>query len=239
MLIAVPSKGRYNNCETYHRLDGNCTLYVPESELHLYKKKYKNVISVPINIKGITATRNFILTSTNDRWVVMIDDDVKTAGYNLLQSTKTKKIEIKSPEIWVNEFKKLFSVTEHFGYKIWGVRTESSPMGTYPYKPFLFKSYVTASCMGIINDGSYLFNEDFKVKEDYEISLRHINEFGGIVAARYLHWENSHWHDEGGCKDYRTQHIEEYCIKKLKKMYPSMVAAANKKNNKYTIKLNI
>lgn len=239
MHIAIPSKGRYNKCPSYDRLNGNCFLYVPESEYHLYIKNYKNVISVPLSYSCITMTRNFILNNCKDRWVVMIDDDVKTAGYNLLNAHNIKKVEIKEPEIWLNEFKKLFSITEQFEYKIWGIRTENSSMGTYPYKPFLFKSYVTASCMGIINDGSYLFDERFKVKEDYEISLRHIKQYGGIVAARYLHWENSHWHDDGGCKDYRTQSIEEDCIKKLKSLYPNMVSNANKKNNKYTIKLNL
>jgi glycosyltransferase involved in cell wall biosynthesis len=239
MLIAIPSKGRSNNCPSYDRLNGNCTLFVPESELHQYLKKYKNVIPVPIHVKGITATRNWILKNTDERWVVMLDDDVKTAGYNHLHRLNTKKIEIKDVHVWVNEFKKIFSITEQLGYKIWGIRTESSPMGTYPYKPFLFKSYVTASCIGIINDGSYYFDERFIVKEDYEICLRHISEFGGIVAARYIHWENSHWEDEGGCKDYRTQKIEENCIGLLKELYPNLVSGVTRKNNKYTIKLSL
>jgi hypothetical protein len=239
MLIAIPSKGRPNNCPSYERLEGNCVLFVPESEFHQYKTKYKNVISIPISVKGITQTRNWILKNTDERWVVMIDDDVKYAGYNLLLDTKCKKVEIKESDIWVQEFKKLFSITEQFNYKIWGIKTESAPMSTYPYKPFLFKSYVTASCMGIINDKSYYFDENFIVKEDYEICLRHISEFGGIIAARYLHWENSHWEDDGGCKDYRTQKVEEDSIKLLKSMYPNLVSGVTRKNNKYTIKLSL
>jgi glycosyltransferase involved in cell wall biosynthesis len=239
MLIAIPSKGRPNNCKSYDLLKGNCTLFVPESEYHQYIINYKNVVSVPLNIVGITSTRNWILKNTNERWVVMLDDDIKYAGYNLLQKRTTKKIDITDPQIWINEFKKLFSITEQFNYKIWGVRTESSPMGTYPYKPFLFKSYVTASCMGIINDGSYLFDETFKVKEDYEICLRHIVNLGGIICARYLFWENSHWVDEGGCKDYRTQDIEKECILKLKNLYPNIISSVTKKNNKFTITLNL
>ena len=239
MLIAIPSKGRAGKCKSYDLLQGNCTLFVPESEYHQYIVYYKNVIPIPLVVSGITATRNWILKNTNDRWVVMLDDDVKYAGYNLLQKRNTKKINLTDPKIWIDEFKKLFSITEQFNYKIWGIRTESSPMGTHPYKPFLFKSYVTASCMGVINDGSYLFDENFKVKEDYEICLRHILNLGGIVAARYLFWENSHWVDEGGCKDYRTQEIEKDCILRLKKMYPSMISGVTKKNNKFTITLNL
>ena len=32
--------------------------------------------------------------------------------------------------------------------------------------------------MGIVNDGEYLFDENFPVKEDYEICLRHIKDKG-------------------------------------------------------------
>lgn len=239
MLIAIPSKGRPTNCPSYERLQGNCTLFVPESELKNYSIKYKNVLPVPITVKGITQTRNWILKNTDERFVVMLDDDIKTAGYLKLNSTSAKRIEIMDYKIWLNEFYKLFDICEFLDYKIWGLKTESAPMSTYPYKPFNFKSYVTASCMGIINDGTFTFDERFIVKEDYEIALRHIKEKGGILAARYLHWENTHWHDDGGCKDYRTQKVEEDAIKLLKQMYPNMVGGATKKNNKYTIALTL
>ena len=93
--------------------------------------------------------------------------------------------------------------------------------------------------MGIINDGEYYFNEDYAVKEDYEICLRHIRDKGGILGIRYLHWENEHWTTEGGCKDYRTIEIERDCIKRLIKEYPGMVLSAKRKNNEFCIKLNL
>ena len=57
---------------------------------------------------------------------------------------------------------------------MWGVRTESSPRGTYPFKPILFRTYLTASCMGLINDGEYYFNtnEVSKSSERQRAQLR-------------------------------------------------------------------
>jgi hypothetical protein len=69
--------------------------------------------------------------------------------------------------------------------------------------------------------------------------LRHIRDKGGILAIRYLHWENDHWKTEGGCKDYRTVNMEKEAIKKLIKMYPNMIASAQRKANEFTIKLNL
>lgn len=238
MLLAIPSKGRAG-LTTSQKILPNATWFVPDSELHQYKGLYKNVVGVPISVKGITATRNWILKNTDEKWVVFLDDDAKNVGYTQLKERKSFRIDIRSEKFWNDEFVKLFDLTEQLNYKIWGVKTEAAPRSVYPYKPFLLKSYVTASCMGIINDGEYYFDERYKVKEDYEICLRHIRDKGGILAARYLHWENDHWEQDGGCKDYRTVEMEKNCIKMLIKDFPGMVKNVSRKANKFTIQLTL
>ena len=80
MIIAIPSKNRAGKT-TSQRVLPNATFYVPESEVHQYKQFVKNVIAVPKEVKGITPTRNWILKNTKERYVVFIDDDVKTCGW--------------------------------------------------------------------------------------------------------------------------------------------------------------
>ena len=201
MLIAVPSKGRAGQTTTDKILPNLSTWFVPSSEEHQYKGLYKNVIPVPKEVQGITATRNWILKNTNENWVVFLDDDAKNVGYTKLNERKSEKRDIKDESFWIEEFLKYFDLCEQLDYKIWGVKTEASPRSVHPYKPILLKSYVTASCMGMINDGEYYFDESYKVKEDYEICLRHFNDKGGILAIRYLHWENDHWQKDGDCND--------------------------------------
>lgn len=237
MIVAVPSKGRAGHTTT-NKILPNSVFYVPSSEIHQYSY-IKNVVAVPREIKGITSTRNWILRNTVDKWIVFLDDDVKSCGYTRLNETKSEKIEIKDEYFWESEFIKLFDMTEQLNYKIWGIKTEGSPRSVYPYKPINTKSYITASCMGIVNDGEYYFDEDFKVKEDYEICLRHIVDKGGILACRYIHWENDHWGKDGGCKDYRTVEIEKEAIKLLANKYPGMVRSAKRKANKFTIQLTL
>lgn len=219
MLIAIPSKNRAGKTTTNKILPNIGTFFVPESELHQYSY-IKNVIGVPKEVSGITNTRNWILKNTKDKWVVFLDDDAKNVGYTRLGLHNSYKIDIKDEGFWGEEFLKAFDLSEQLGYKMWGVKTEAAPMSVYPYKPILTKTYLTASCMGIINDGEFYFDEEFKVKEDYEICLRHIVKYGGILGIRYLHWENEHWVTDGGCKDYRTVNMEKDAIKKLAKLYP-------------------
>ena len=176
-----------------------------------------------------------ILKNTDKKWVVFIDDDAKMSDIFLKERRVLNWYS--KWKVWNDEFVKLFDLTEQLNYKIWELN-EAALRSVYPYKPFLFKSYVTASCI-IINDGEYYFDERYKVKEDYEICLRHIRDKGGILAARYLHWENDHWEQDGGCKDYRTVEIEKNCIKMLIKDFPGMVKNVSRKANKFTIQLTL
>ena len=238
MLIAVPSKNRAGRTTTNKILPNIATFFVPQREVHQYSN-IKNVQAVPNDVQGITPTRNWILKNTNEKKVVFLDDDAKNVGYTKLNERKSQKVEIRDEAFWFEEFHKAFDLCQQMNYKMWGVKTEAAPRSVYPYKPILTRTYLTASCMGLINDGEFYFDENFKVKEDYEICLRHIVKYGGILGIRYLHWENEHWTTEGGCKDYRTIDIERQAIKDLIRLYPKMVRSAKRKANEFTIQLNL
>lgn len=237
MLIAIPSKGRAGKIKSQDLI--TCAVvYVPENEVESYRAGgANNVVSVPLSVRGITATRNWILDNTEDPWVVMIDDDLKKQGFVELLDFKSKHRKL-TEEDWLTEWRKLFELTEDMGYRIWGVSTDSAPRGVYPYKPLMFHSYVTASCMGILNSSGIRFDEKFPVKEDYELCLRCVKEDGGLIAARYLYWENSHWTDPGGCKDYRTAAVEKKAIRDLQRLYPGQVFWAKDRKGEFCIGLN-
>jgi hypothetical protein len=214
----------------------SATVFVPALEAQAYRDAgATNVVEVPDSVRGITATRNWILDNANDPWVVFLDDDVKSAGWRQMLATRAASIPITEQD-FLAEAVKLFEVCEAVGYRVWGSATESSAQSVHPYRPFVWRGYVTASCMGIINRG-LRFDERFKVKEDYEICLRCLKEDGGIVGARYWFWENDHWGADGGCKDYRTQLMERQAIKLLKDLYPGQVRAGNRKGCDWCIKL--
>jgi hypothetical protein len=237
MLIAVPSKGRPTAVKSQAVLP-SARVYVPESEVEDYRRSgVKNVEAVPESVRGITRTRNWILENSKDRRVVFVDDDVKTQGWVELQKHKTVHRKLKEAD-WTREIVKLFELTEALRYRIWGVATQSASRSVYPWKPLLLRSYVTASFMGIVNDGRTRFDERFAVKEDYELALRCIKQDGGLVAARYLYWENSHWGDDGGCTSYRTQLVELRCIRLLMRMYPGMIRRVTRGGSSYSIELD-
>jgi len=207
---------------------------VPEQEVEDYAARFPSVVGVPVH--GITKTRNWILDNTKERYVVFIDDDVVTHGYIQLNDTDVSRLGLTEEE-WLSVWFRLFEVCEDIGYPVWGVATDGAPRSVYPYRPFLWRSYVTASCMGIIND-KLRFDEAFQVKEDYELCLRCMRDFGGVVAARFAYWQNEHWALDGGCKDYRTQEMEEDAIQRLIAMYPRYIRRVVRGGSSYSVELD-
>jgi hypothetical protein len=49
---------------------------------------------------------------------------------------------------------------------------------------------------------------------------------------------NNHWHDDGGCKDYRTQAMETDCIRRLRRAYPGLVRVAQRKGSDWAIEIS-
>ena len=236
MLIAVPSKGRAGRVMTREVLP-SATLFVPDLEVAAYEKMGGGkVVAVPTEVRGITAPRNWILRQAGDRRVVMIDDDVRTQGWTELLARNSMRHGL-DEAAWLGEFAKLFDLTEQLEYRIWGVATDGATRSIYPFNPFRWRSYVTASCMGIINDGRTYFDESYPVKEDYELCARCIVEDGGVVCAQYLYWVNLHWDTAGGCHDYRTQAMEADCIKRLRRAYPGLVRVAQRANSQWAIEI--
>ena len=234
MLVAIPSKGRANRVKTLEVLPSG-VVYVPLSEGGHYRRAYPsaNIVEVPEGVRGITATRNWILDNTDQRYVVFVDDDVVGVGYWVIGVEGKKKIQMREPAL-VMEWLRLFHVTDDLGYHLWGAETTGDYRVLHPHKPFVWHSYVTASCMGLVNDG-IRFDTDYPVKEDYELSLRCIRDDGGIVGARYLFWRNEHWTTKGGCSDYRTQAMEDKAIKNLRAKYPGYIKKVTKGGSQYSI----
>lgn len=245
MLIAIPSKGRPSGVKTQRYLGGRGVVFVPDLEVAAYQRcGVENVIGVPNDVRGITATRNWILDHTDERWVVFVDDDVVTVAWAELlgESAKWRKLDA---ETVVAEFVKLFEVTEQAGYRIWGASSDGALRSVYPYRPFIWNTYVTASCMGMLNGPQPItgkpplrFDEEFITREDYELGLRAYHEDGGIVGARFFCWRNEHWSTPGGCRDYRSADLEMKMIRKLQRRYPGQVQHKPNAASPYSIAIH-
>jgi hypothetical protein len=235
--IAIPSKGRAGLI-TSQEIFKSAVIYVPENELKQYSIYKNKIVEVPIDVKGITATRNWILKN-NDCNIFFLDDDFEYGGYVERTDEKYKVKRVKEEVIYINEINKLFEVCEQTNSKIFGLFTVGNNLTNYAYNPFLFNGVCLGSCMGIINDGTYYFDETFEVKEDYELTLRHFTERGITVRSNILFMQHEHTQLRGGCRDSNRIAKEKTAVKKLITMYPNMIKEAKHRGTSFAIQLNL
>ena len=236
--IAIPSKGRAGLI-TSQKIFKSATLYIPESELMQYSIYSNKIVTIPIEIKGITATRNWILKHNHIKNVFFLDDDLQYGGYIQRTDLKYKVLKVIDENIYIKEIQKLFEIAYQSNSKILGLFTVGNNLTNYSYSPFLFNGVCLGSCMGIINDGSYYFDETFEVKEDYELTLRHLVERGISIRSNILFMQHEHTQTRGGCRDSNRIDKEKKAIKKLIEKYPGMIKEAKHRGTSFSIQLNI
>lgn len=235
--IAIPSKSRAG-LMTSHEIFKSAVIYVPENEVKQYSIYKNKIVGIPIEVKGITATRNWILKN-NDCDIFFLDDDFEYGGYVERTDEKYKVKRVKEEIIYIKEIEKLFDITEQSNSKIFGLFTVGNNLTNYAYNPFLFNGVCLGSCMGIINDGSYYFDETFDVKEDYELTLRHFTERGITVRSNIIFMQHEHTQLRGGCRDSNRIAKEKTAVKKLIAMYPGMIKEAKHRGTSFAIQLNL
>lgn len=236
--VAIPSKGRAGLI-TSQNIFKSAILYIPESELMQYSVYSNKLVAIPNEVKGITATRNWILNHNKGKNVFFIDDDLQYFGYVERTDFKYKVKRLKDEKIAYREIKKLFEVAYSIGAKLIGFFTVGNNLSNYSFNPFLFNGVCLGSCMGIINDGTYFFNEDYEVKEDYELTLRNIKDGLPTVRTNILFMQHEHTQLRGGCRDSNRVDKEKKAIKKLIKEYPGMIKEAKHRGTSFSIQLNI
>jgi len=235
--IAIPSKGRAGLMTSYE-IFKSAVIYVPENEVKQYSIYKNKIVGIPIEVKGITETRNWILKN-NDCNIFFLDDDFEYGGYVERTEEKYKVKRVKDESIYIKEIEKLFEISEQSNSKIFGLFTVGNNLTNYAYNPFLFNGVCLGSCMGIINDGSYYFDETFDVKEDYELTLRHFTERGITVRSNILFMQHEHTQLRGGCRDSNRIAKEKKAVKKLITMYPGMIKEAKHRGTSFAIQLNL
>tara|TARA_R100001594_G_scaffold73796_3_gene108379 strand:+ start:1962 stop:2678 length:717 start_codon:yes stop_codon:yes gene_type:complete len=227
--VYIPSKGRAGKVTSHHLfLDSH--IVCPKDEVKEYKKHHKKVIGVPSEVRGITATRNWILEYNKDDWHMQVDDDARSFH----KYEETELVKFTDPERIDRILETMFLMTDEIGYKVWGLAMASDYKFYRPFAPFSTQGIVVANLIGIINN-PLRFDERLRVKEDYDYSMQHIYKYGGVLRSHKYGIDVIHLTNEGGCVGYRTKDVELNAYETLLKKYGSRVVKFQ--NNKNFVKM--
>ena len=177
---------------------------VPEYEAHEYKAHLpeNEIVSCPNDIRGITATRQWML----ERWknIFMIDDDVFQIRRQWVE-TQTMETNITDPERSWGIIQDLASITKQIGGFHFGFSNAREPVQYESQRPIIHTKFVNNSFMGFLEGHGLEYDLSFDEGEDYYICCLNIykNRFS-VIDQRYVFKTFQNFTSDGGCAMYRT-----------------------------------
>lgn len=230
ILEAIPSKGRAGKVRS-HTWFQNPVLFVPESELAAYQKHHPEVPTVPVpdTVKGITQTRNWILDYCDRMGIglcVQADDDCH-GFYAFEEGTNAK---LCTPAQFQEVLQNTFELCRGLGARCFGFQLNRDQKTYREYSPFSLSSVVVASLIGILVD-EQRFDENLKLKEDYDFSLESMRRNGLVLRHNKYVWSVEHHENQGGCVDYRSLQAELDSVNYLRRKWGDEIVSVNSKKN--------
>lgn len=171
---------------------------------------------------NIAGNRNTALGSVpKGSRVLVLDDDISNICYLHKVAGKLKLSAIDTEEKFQSFLAAGFSIA---------ARCKAPGFSVYPVcnDYFMSTSYTPVSLaegtlVGWTFSGSEFYDENFRVKEDYEISCRYIQKYGALPRLNNFTCKAKHY-TKGGCDEWwRDNKTNAECAKKLCMKYPHIV----------------
>ena len=197
------------------------SLVVRESEVDEYERNGNRVIPVPDSAQGnVARVKNYIL---DHLWkddvdcVVLMDDDCR----GIFRWVKQKKKRFTPEELM--EFGESSAILcEDYGFKLWGVNCVPDKGAYREHTPFATQLFCGSPLHGHLRNG-IRYDERLPLKEDYDITLQHIREFGGAFRVNYAFYDVKQAEQVGGCATYRNTEREREQFEALRRKWGSRV----------------
>ena len=208
------SHKRSKNVAKMEDLCGPLTWYVGDGEGEAYRAEGASSV---VESGGLCRSRNAIL------------DDAFADGLPAVElSDDLKKIEVvhhakeKRPATFEDAVGLMFDALETTGTKLCGVAPTSNAFFYNPKKPIHKFAFIVGDML-LVLPSKLRFDEQLRLKEDYDFTLQHIAKFGGVARQNQVLATFAHRTNKGGACDYRTSELEQETIAQLKAKWPGMI----------------
>lgn len=204
---------------------------VPESEAEEYKSAIPNpVITVPDDVCGLGALRNWVLDSFNEETVIMVDDDIRY--FYRLTGEKTERVD--DPEEVIEVICNTAIMARDAGAWFFGF-SQTDIRKYNGYDPFSMCMWV-GCIVGVIGRHLRFRDDKFKVDIDFTLQNLLVNRIVWVDTRYYA--SQSRDNNSGGNAQFRTSAQFEQSIDSLKKKWGSCLIVRNRKNQP-TIRMKV
>jgi len=207
--VVIISHKRPNNVtlmEQLTEIGDKIHWYVTADEVEEYQSRATGMV---VEGGDLCQSRNRALEYANaeGKYCLMLDDDlVKIKMFQTIGETEIAFFELVA---------EMYNVLKGTPLYLAGVASTNNRYFYHPEKPLGLKHFCGGWCTLTKTGSKPRYDAALRTKEDYDITLQHIKEYGGVCRINYLSPEFKHWNNPGGVVDYRTTDVEQASIKYL------------------------
>jgi hypothetical protein len=201
-------------------------LVVRESEAEEYRKNGNEIIECPDSAQGnLCRVRNWMLDNLFDDadCIVLLDDDCSAIKVWQEQVAHTL-----SPDELTEYCENWASMCQEWGYHFWGLNCIPDKGAYREYTPFGTLQYIGGPFQAHLKSSELRYDEELPLKEDYDLTLQHIQRYGGCMRVNYAHYVVKQAEQEGGCATYRNMDREKQQFFDLQRKWGKDVIARDK-----------
>ena len=221
VAIVCPSKGRASNVLT-KRLVSDLILVVPEYEVEAYEEHNPEctIIAEPDHVRGITASRQFIIDTFDN--VFMIDDDV--VSVRRMYSERGEEYSVSDPDEVQDIIQRCADIANDIDAKMFGFANLRSPEHYVSHVPIGFTGYLNASYTGYLKGHDLAYDISYPEGEDHYMCCLNVykNRYM-FIDHRYAFITQGNFSAEGGCNLDRTKEDMMTTTLKLRKTFGDVI----------------
>ena len=224
--IGVISSNRAGNVDKMHKiLNFEPTWYVDKGEAKTYTGT-KNINESG----GLCESRNELLKEAFKKKLicVQLSDDL----YNLKKAkNKKEKIDISFFETLSIIEKSMDENCSFYG----GCAPTDNAFYFNEEKPVSLDKFIVGDFI-LIKPCSIFFDENLKLKEDYDYTLQHLKKYGKVSRCNNILASFKHRTNKGGAVAFRTSELEQQTIKQLHEKWGDQIVLNPRRDNEIFMK---
>lgn len=200
--IVSPSNKRAANVRTVKTVD-EVTLCVPENQVREYEEHNPDneVVGVPMDVKGLVNTRQWILERFGS--IFTVDDDIASVR-DMLAPLTGPPIYLEPHEVTQLIYNRA-EMARDLGVYLFGFSNVPRPIFVKPMHPFRFTGFMPGHSLGILEGSKLFYHPESGLKDDYWISL--LNAYHHRIFLkdmRYWFGQMDTFKNSGGVSEQRN-----------------------------------
>lgn len=203
-------------------LIGPATWYVAEGDREGYADAVRACGGKVKETGALTRSRNAALddAAAEGALCVQVSDDLRRC--QLIEVRAGKKTA--RPTTFAETVARLSAELARTDFRLAGCAPTGNAFYFDERKPVKTRAFVVGDLIAVDPRSSVRFDEELRLKEDYDFTLAHVVAHGGVVRCDALAPQFAHRTNAGGAVAYRTEQEEERAIAHLVRRWGSAIA---------------